>query len=256
MTDRVYPSAKPAANGGAAAGANPAFPATKAQLYGATRPTYRPQPLHHRRSRRSCCCRFCFWLILIVLILLLLIGIAGVVVYVLYRPHRPDFTVTSLTLSYLNLTASSTLSSKFAISVTATNPNKHISFSYDPTSVSILSGDIDVGDGTVPAFDHGKKNTTVLKTTISSSGQALQSDDAAKLKSSMKSKSGLPLQVKLETKVKAVMGNLKTPKVRIRVSCEGIKATLPSGKKPATASTSNAKCNVDVRFKIWKWTVG
>lgn len=76
------------------------------------------------------------------------------------------------------------------------------------------------------------------------------------MKSSMKSKSGLPLQVKLETKVKAKMGNLKTPKVRIRVSCEGIRVTLPSGKKPATASTSNAVCDVDVRFKIWKWTVG
>ncbi|RYR34574.1 hypothetical protein Ahy_A10g049524 [Arachis hypogaea] len=40
-------------------------------------------------------------------------------------------------------------------------------------------------------------------------------------------------------------GNLKTPKVRVSVSCEGIKATLPSEKKSLTASTSNTKCNVD-----------
>ncbi|KAK7325116.1 hypothetical protein VNO77_29203 [Canavalia gladiata] len=255
MTDRVYPSAKPAANGNGAA-ANPSFPATKAQLYGATRPTYRPQPHHRRRSRRRCCCTFCFWLILILLILLFLLGVAGTVFYLLYRPHRPSFTVTSLKLSYLNLTtSSSTLSSRFDLNVSATNPNKKILFAYDITSISILSGDVDVGDGTIPAFQHGKKNTTLLKASISSSGQALTSDDASRLKANMKSKSGLPLEVKLETKVKAKMGNLKTPKVGIRVFCDGIRVTLPTGKKPATASTKNVKCDVNVRFKIWKWTV-
>ncbi|XP_027342387.1 NDR1/HIN1-like protein 13 [Abrus precatorius] len=254
MTDRVYPSAKPAASGNGAA-ANPSFPATKAQLYGATRPTYRPQPHHRRRSRRRCCCTLFFWLILIILVLLLIIGVAGTVFYLLYRPHRPSFTVTSLKLSYLNLTSSSTLSSKFDLNVTATNPNKKILFAYDPTSISILSGHVDIGDGTIPSFLHGKKNTTLLKASILSSGQALASDDASRLKSSMKSKSGLALNVNLETKVKAKMGSFKTPKVGIRVSCDGIKVTLPAGKKPATASTSNAKCQVDVRFKIWKWTV-
>ncbi|RDX58176.1 NDR1/HIN1-like protein 13, partial [Mucuna pruriens] len=253
MTDRVYPSAKPAVNGNGVA-ANPTFPATKAQLYGASRPTYRPQPHHRRRSRRRCCCTFFFWLILTILVLLLLIGVAGTVFYLLYRPHHPSFTVTSLKLSYLNLTSSSTLNSRFDLNVSATNPNKNILFAYDPTSISILSGDVDVGDGTVPAFQNGKKNTTLLRASILSSGHALQSDDASRLKASMKSKNGLALKVNLETKVKAKMGKLKTPKVGIRVSCDGIRVTLPTGKKPATASTSNAKCDVDVRFKIWKWT--
>ncbi|KAK7261713.1 hypothetical protein RIF29_28031 [Crotalaria pallida] len=255
MTDRVYPAAKPATNGTVNGAANPSFPATKAQLYGATRPTYRPTPYHHRRSRRSVCCTVCFWLILIILILLLLIGLAGVAVYLLYRPHRPSFTVTSLKLSHFALT-SSTLNSRFDVNVTATNPNNKISFFYDPTAVSIISGDVDVGDGTVPGFFHGEKNTTLLKASILRTGVALESGDVETLKSSMKSKSGLPLKVELETKVKAKMGSLKTPKVRIRVVCDGIKVMLPVGKKPATGSTSNAKCGVDVRFKIWKWTVG
>lgn len=209
MTDRVYPSAKPTATNGNGAAANPTFPATKAQLYGANRPTYRPQP-YHRRSRRRCCCRFCFWFILIILILLLLIGVAGTVFYLLYRPHRPSFTVTSLKLSYLNLTSSSTLNSKFDLNVTAKNPNKKIDFSYDPTSISIFSGDVDIGDGNIPAFEHGKKNTTLLKASIVSSGVALESDAEKQLKASMKSKNGLPLKVKLETKVKAKMGDRKS----------------------------------------------
>ncbi|KAE9600432.1 hypothetical protein Lal_00046235 [Lupinus albus] len=251
MTDRVYPAARPAANGGA----NPSFPATKAQLYGANRPTYRPQPYPLRRRRRSICCTICCWLILIIFILVLLIGAAGAVVYLLYRPHRPSFTVSSLKLSQFDLT-SSTLNSKFDVNVTAINPNNKVSFSYNPTTVSIFSDDVDVGDGTFPGFFHGEKNTTLLKASILRHGVALESEDAAKLMSSVKSKSGLGLKVELETKVKVNMGQLKTPKVRIKVVCDGIIVTLPTDKKPAVGSTSNARCNFHVRIKIWKWTIG
>lgn len=256
MTDRVYPSAKPnTANGTAAAAAgNGAFPATKAQLYGATRPAYRPQPHHRRRNGRSCCCSCFLWLILLVILLLLIVAIAGAVFYVLYRPHRPAFSVSGLKLSYLNVTSSSTLNSKFDLNITATNPNKKLVFIYSPITISILSNDVDIGDGTVPSFVHGKKNTTLLKAAITSSGRALDSASVSGLKTDMKSKNGLPLKIKLDTKVKAKMGGFKTPKIGIRVSCEGISATLPTGKTAATASTAGAKCKVDVRVKIWKWT--
>ncbi|CAI8611980.1 unnamed protein product [Vicia faba] len=258
MTDRVYPAAKPTptTNGNGVTTANPSFPATKAQLYGASRPTYRPQP-HHRRTRRRCCCTFFFYLLLIILILLLLIGLTGTAFYLIYRPHRPTFTVTSLKLSYLNLTSSSSLNSKFNVNITAKNPNKNIIFVYQPTSISILSNEIDVGHVTLPSFKHGKKNTTLLKASILNKGEPLESDAASELKKNMKSKNGLPLKVKLDTKVKAKLGKLKTPNVRIRVSCDGIRVHLPAGKKPVpvTASTSKVKCEVDVRFKIWKWTV-
>jgi hypothetical protein len=253
MTDRVYPTAKPnTANGTAVAAAgNGAFPATKAQLYGATRPAYRPQPHHRRRNGRSCCCSCCLWLIFLVIILLLIVAIAGAVFYVLYRPA---FSVSGLKLSYLNVTSSSTLNSKFDLNITAKNPNKKLVFIYSPIAISILSNDVDIGDGTVPSFVHGKKNTTLLKAAITSSGRALDSTSVSGLKTDMKSKNGLPLKIKLDTKVKAKMGGFKTPKIGIRVSCEGISATLPTGKTASTASTAGAKCKVDVRVKIWKWT--
>lgn len=88
-----------------------------------------------------------------------------------------------------------------------------------------------------------------------SKGQTLESDAEEKLKASLKSKNGFPLKVKLDTKVEAKMGSLKTPNVRIGITCNGIRVHLPVGKKPATASISKAKCEVVVKFKIWKWTV-
>ncbi|XVF74395.1 hypothetical protein PTKIN_Ptkin13bG0107100 [Pterospermum kingtungense] len=256
MTDRVYPSTKQATNGTAATAAanNPSFPATKAQLYGASRPLYRPQANRRHRYRRSGCCSCCLWTTVAILVLILLAAIAGAILYVLYRPHRPTFTVSSLKVSTLNITSASKLITNINLNVTAKNPNKKLVYTYDPTTITLFTNDdIDIGDGSFGAFVHGTKNTTLLKATITSN-QDLDDTSAGKLKTALKSKNGLPLKIKLDTKVKAKMGALKTPKLGIRVTCEGIKVTAPTGKSATTASTSNAKCKVDLRIKIWKWT--
>ncbi|XP_030525629.2 NDR1/HIN1-like protein 6 [Rhodamnia argentea] len=251
MAEKVYPS-KPSPVGAAAP--NPPFPSTKAQLYGANRPAYRPQP--PRRHRRSCCCSFCMFLTLLVLALLFLAAILATVLFLVYRPHRPTFAVSALKLSYLNVSqSSSTVSSKFDLNVTAKNPNKKLVYYYGPMTISVSSDGVHLGEGSFPSFVHGTKNTTLLETSIASDGGgAIDTAPLAKLTSDMKGKSGLPLEVKLETKVKAKMGSLKTPKVQIRVTCVGIKVRVPSGNATATASTAGAECKVRTRVKIWKWT--
>ncbi|XP_022777220.1 NDR1/HIN1-like protein 13 [Durio zibethinus] len=253
MTDRVYPSYKQATNGTATTtAANPSFPATKAQLYGASRPLYRPKPNRHS-YRRSCCCSCCLWTTVAILLLILLAAIAGAVLYVLYRPHRPTFTVSSLKVSTLNITSASKLDTNINLNITAKNPNKKLVYIYDPITISLITNDgIDIGDGSLGSFVHGTKNTTLLKAAITSN-QELDDTSAGKLKTALKSNNGLPLKINLDTKVKAKMGALKTPKLRTRVVCEGIKATVPTGKSATPASTSDAKCKVDLRLKIWKW---
>ncbi|XP_022148112.1 NDR1/HIN1-like protein 13 [Momordica charantia] len=256
MTDRVHPNTAAAATANGAPAPKPApFPATKSQLYGASRPAYRPQPHHRRRRSRSCCCSVCLWLSLIIILLIFLVAIASAVVYLIYRPQRPSFTVSAMKLSYFNITSSSLLNSKFDVNVTARNPNKKLVFTYNPVSISVFSKEIDVGDGLLPGFVHETKNTTLLKTSIISSRQQLDSSSESTLKSAMKSKKGLPLAIQLDTKVKLKMGALKSPKIGIRVSCDGISVSVPTGKSPATATTSGAKCKVDLRIKIWKWTI-
>ncbi|KAK9075384.1 hypothetical protein SSX86_003707 [Deinandra increscens subsp. villosa] len=94
------------------------------------------------------------------MLLIVIAVVAGGVVYVLYRPHRPTFSVSALHICQLNLTSSNKLTTKFNFIVTARNPNKKIVFYYDPVSVSFNSNGVDVGDGSIPAFTMGKKNTT------------------------------------------------------------------------------------------------
>ncbi|KAL6585152.1 hypothetical protein OROMI_004441 [Orobanche minor] len=257
MSDRVYPSAKPAAGEAPASangGANPSFPANKSQFYNPARLPYRPQPPPRRPHRRGCCCSCCLWMTTIVLIILLLAAIAGAVFYVFYRPHRPSFSVNSLQLSRFNLTDTS-LTTAFNLSLTARNPNMKIDFYYDQISVKILSGDVGIGDGSFAGFTHVRKKTTTLRTSISSSNNPIPAGtDISALKSSLRSRK-LPLKIQLDTKVVVKAGKIKTAKLRIRVACDGIKVSVPSGKTATLAATSNVKCNVDPRVKIIKWTV-
>lgn len=248
MTDRVFPSKPPATtNGGAAT--NPTFPATKAQQFTATRPAYRPTPYHNRR-RRSFCCTCCLWTTLLIIILITLAAIFGAIVYVIYRPHRPSFSVSSLHLSQFNLTSSSHLTSKFNLTIKARNPNKKITYYYNPIAIKITSNGVNVGSGTVPAFTQGTKNTTTLKSTVSAKSQSV---DANSL--NLKSKKSLILNIQMDTKLKVKIAGTKTKKIRIRVKCNGIKANLPAEKTETVASTANVKCKVDLRFKIWKITI-
>lgn len=264
MADRVYPSAKPnpvppqsAANGiphppgtaAAAGGGNkPSFPATKAQLY--NRPMYRPQPpAKRRKTRRGICCSCCCWLVLIIIALILLAAIAGGIFYVLYRPQRPSFSVSSLQLATLNISASNQVTSKLVVAVTARNPNRKVVFIYDPISISVTSNGVDFGEGSFPALVHGAKNTTVMRATVSSSGNIVDASAAAGLK-----KSSVPLEIELETKAGIKIGKLKTKKIGIKVNCNGIQISSPKGKKAPPPSTPDASCKVKLRIKIWKWS--
>ncbi|KAI3955271.1 hypothetical protein MKW98_020904 [Papaver atlanticum] len=270
--DRVYPNSKPTTmnptvNGNATTTTTPLFPAPKSQQYGASRPAYRPQP--KRRSRSRCCCCF-LWSTMIIIALILLAAIAGGVMYVLYRPHRPTFNLTTLRISQFNVTTNSKdstnhLASKLDLAITSRNPNKRITFTYDPISVTVKSNDVNVGVGSFPSFVHGTKNTTVLKATLANNGDSIEGSSLTKLKTDMKKKTGLPLEIEMETKVKVNIGGMKTSRFGIRVSCIGIHAvittTTTKGKNSTTTATtstlsgsSKPECKVNLRIKIWKWT--
>lgn len=211
MTDRVFPSKPNTTTNGTGTttttAANPSFPATKAQQFTATRPAYQPTPYHNRR-RRSFCCSCCLWTTLLIFILITLAAVFGAIVYVIYRPHRPSFSVSSLQLSQFNVTSSSHLTSKFNLTIKARNPNKKITYYYNPIAIKITSNGVNVGAGTIPAFNQGKKNTTTLRSTVVANSQSV---DAEAL--NLKSKKSVALKIQMDTKLKVKIAGTKTKKI-------------------------------------------
>lgn len=256
MAERVYPASyKPA--GGSAVKPPPAFPASKAQLYGAARPNYRPHPLPRRRGRGCCCC-CCLWITFFIFTLLILAAAASAAFWAIFRPQLPTYAVSAFRISALNATSSTRVDFRANLTVAADNPNDRIQILYDPTTLTVLHGGSPFAAGRFPAFVHPENNVTTLKAAISSSGKDLESGAVDSLKSDLKKKSGAPLTIRLDTRVGVKIGVLTTRKIGFRVTCDGIHASVPAatGKSPpsATATTSGAKCKVEVRVKIWSWT--
>lgn len=266
MTDRVYPSAKPngTAPAATATAANPNAAPVKNQMYNPNRVPYRPTPTaYHRHNRRRCSCRrcfcmCCFWSILIICIILLLAAIAGAIFYVLYHPQRPAFSISSLKISNFNLTTSADdtthLTTKLNLTLSTKNPNKKLIYNYNTISITALSNEVVLANGSFPGFTSSPNNITIIHSTLSMASQVLDVDSVSSLKSDLKRKAGLPLTILMDTMVVVKMDKLKSKRVGIRVTCEGIHGSTPKGKAPAVASTNNAKCKVDLRIKILKWT--
>ncbi|CAO2816686.1 unnamed protein product [Amaranthus hypochondriacus] len=275
MADRVYPTAKPnpppaALNGGSTVpNGTTNGPAKTGQLYNPNRPrpVYRPQ--QNRRSNRSCSCRKCccltfIYTLIAILSLLLLAAIAACIFYVLYHPKHPTFSVSSIRISKFNLTSSDSsgfthLNSKLDFTLTAKNPNKKkITFVYYPISVEFSGAGVDAGNATLPGFTHVAGNTTILKATVlSDPTRDFDSDTVSQLRSDLTKKSGFPVSAELNTMVEVQMGKIKSKKIGIRVTCDGIKGFQPknaTSKIPTPGTTSDAKCKVDLRIKIWKFT--
>ncbi|KAI5669709.1 hypothetical protein M9H77_19562 [Catharanthus roseus] len=273
MTDRVYPSAKTngtatataAATNGTAAVNPPQFPPTKSQLYNpVTRHPYRPNPaIHARHNHRRCSCRrcfclCCFWSILIFLIIILLAAIVGAAFYVLYRPHRPAFSVSSLKLSQFNLTTtpaddSTRLTTKLNLTISSKNPNKKITFYYNPITINLFSGQVLLANGSFSNFTSAPNDVNIIHSTLGMISQLLDADSVTALKSDLKRKNGLPMKIEMETKVRVKLENLKSKRIGIKITCDGIHGLVPKDKNPAVATTSKAKCKVDLQIKIWKF---
>ncbi|CAL0327131.1 unnamed protein product [Lupinus luteus] len=259
------PSSKP--NGNATINGNGTAPAAvngnpgpvKSQLYNPNRQLHRPQSHYHRRQRsnRSICCCCCFWTILTLLAVALLAAIIGAALYVLYRPHRPEFSVTNLRIAKMNLTTSSDspshLTTLFNLTLIAKNPNNHLIFFYEPFTVTVFSNSVAIGNGTLPSFESNKNNQTSVRSIVSGS-MDLDTESLSSLRSGLKKQKGFPLEIQMDTKVKMKMESLKSKKVGFRVTCEGIRGTVPSAKSPSLASVINSECKVDLRIKIWKFS--
>nr|KYP67632.1 hypothetical protein KK1_023976 [Cajanus cajan] len=161
----------------------------------------------------------------------LLAAIVSAALYVLYPPHRPEFSVTNLRIARMNLTTPSDspshLNTLFNLTLIAKNPNNHMVFFYDPFSVTVFSNPVPVENGSVTAFSSGKNYQMSLRAVLSGS-QDLDIDSLSSVRSGLKMKKGFPVQIQTDTKVKMKMDSLKSKKVGIRVTCNGIRGTVPA----------------------------
>ncbi|CAA6661034.1 unnamed protein product [Spirodela intermedia] len=194
------------------------------------RPPVRKQPLppsfrginakHGRhRSRRPCFCWFCCWLFILLVVLFFAIAIAGAPSFHFESIQNPKFNVTAKPDgSFLDATT--------VVRIQIANPNRKISVTFSPTEASVTvpgdgdSGDSSLGSGTFPAFDLGKKNSTVIRLEARVQGAAVDEVQGKRLSSQFRSKS-LRVMVELQTRLRILHGGKKSGTVPVKVLCGG-----------------------------------
>lgn len=103
------------------------------------------------------------------------------------------------------------------------------------------------------AFVSDKNAQSSLRAVLEDS-RDLDTDSLTAVRSGVKKEGGFPVVIRMDTKVELKMEWLKSKRVGIRVTCDGINAKVPAGKKPAVADVTGSECKVDLRIKIWKFS--
>ncbi|PWA49992.1 Late embryogenesis abundant protein, LEA-14 [Artemisia annua] len=152
------------------------------------------------------------------------------------------------------------LTTNLNITLSTKNPNKKVVYYYDPFAITCLvSDDTVIANGTfnVP-LETGPNNITIIRSALNSNAQLLEMSTVNLVRSDLKKKSGLKLKVLLDTEARVKVESFRSKKVGIRIQCEGVHSAIPkvvNGTATAVAATvTDAKCNVDLRIKIWKWS--
>lgn len=178
-----------------------------------------------RRGRRRCCCLLT-WMCSLVFLFVLLFGIVVLVTWLVFQPKAPKVDVEKVGIT--GLTALSlTISTNISYEIMVGNPNKRIGIYYDDTNVHVELNGMTIGEGIIPAFYQGYKNTTYLKGEISSQNLTLNAGTLSLLTSNP---TNVPLYATVDVKVRIKVCSIKSPKIQVKVRCDlNVDLTITSG---------------------------
>lgn len=206
----------------------------KDYIYNIPEPLPRDHPSYRSRpSRRRCspCCYFFAWFVGIIVTILFLLGITALVLYLVLQPKAPSFSVTDASTSLFNLStqplqsapssgAFAYLNADVTFTVEAQNPNKKIGIYYDSVDVTLYYDGTQIGNGSLPAFYQGHRNTTNLELEMKGQDVPLSTSIGQALQQSVTDQSNLSLQVITVTKVRVKVGGWSSGASTFQVKCD------------------------------------
>lgn len=171
---------------------------------------------YHRAGRgRSGCCGFLTCLCSLFTVLVLLLCLVFFIFWLVVHPKAPKFDVENVHISGLKL-SSSPVTTNITYAIRARNANKRLGFHYDDINVSVEVYGVTIGEGSIPSFYQGHKNTTFLSETISSEGVTFNSETLALLRINP---TIVPLYAEVDIKARAKVGSVTSFKITIKVRC-------------------------------------
>lgn len=174
--------------------------------------------------RRDPCCRCAAWFCGLLVALILAIGIAVLVFFLVVHPKAPKYNVMDVRLQSFSVSPASdgstfVLNALTTYEVEARNPNRKIGIYYDTINIDVLSEGVVIGEGSIPPFYQGHRNTTVIIGDLRASNVPLESTVGNSLLNAQRS-GRIPLYVAVDVRARIKIGSWRSPHFWVRVRCD------------------------------------
>ncbi|OWM69084.1 NDR1/HIN1-like protein 13 [Punica granatum] len=182
-----------------------------------------------RRGHRCCCLT-----LLILAVLVFLAGAAAGIFYLVVKPESPAYTITSLSITGLNLTASSpssAVSPEIITAIQVKNPNDKLGvYHVGGSSIRAYYMNVNLANGVLPVLSLPSNSEVPFNVTLRGEGIVLGSEVSEALINGQ-SQGRVPLRLKVRAPVKFKVGAVKTWKITVKLTCDVTVDKLTAGAK-------------------------
>lgn len=166
-----------------------------------------------KRGRGRALCTF-------LITLLFLAGITALILWLVYRPHKPRFRVVSAAVFDLNATSPPFLSVTMQFTLTTTNSNQRVSFSYDQLSAFVSYRNQAITPPVMlPPLYHETRSTVVLSPVLGAASVPVSPEVSNGLAMDQ-AYGAVALRLVLSGKLRYKAGAIRTGRYGIYVKCD------------------------------------
>ncbi|KAL9228618.1 hypothetical protein vseg_004174 [Gypsophila vaccaria] len=172
----------------------------------------------------------------------IIIGVILFIVWLVLRPRVPVFTVDSLTLASLNLTApSSEISATWTVHLSVSNPNTKLHVYYDKIIARIFYKSSFITQNQLPPFDQPTKNLTAVTAQLVASS-AYVAPDVVKDFNGDRGRGSVKFDVQMIALVRFKSGGWRARTRYLRVLCDDLPVAVTSNGSNGTLTGGSKRC--------------
>ncbi|KAG8644783.1 hypothetical protein MANES_11G165500v8 [Manihot esculenta] len=208
-----------------------------------TNPYYYNQPPPYPNPRTALLRRLIAALIVITVLFLTILFICWLVI----RPHRPQFHVTSLSVTNLNVsTSSQRLTGYWNARLQVYNPNKKLKISYDEIASSILYKSEILSQTRIPPFKQDTKHLTTIDAEFSAVDSYVDERVVNGINGD-RARGSVGFNLRVVADVGFKVGRFRARRRLLRVWCDNVDIGLSANGGSGNLTAGSKECKVRTR---------
>ncbi|KAI3450764.1 hypothetical protein Pfo_007429 [Paulownia fortunei] len=168
------------------------------------------------------------------------------IVWLVLRPQLPQFRVDSFSLSNFTLGNNSLMSFSSEVRLTARNPNRKMTLSYDHIETAIFYKSWSLADTMISPFSQDTKNETSLTANFAAAGSFVDKSAVDGINSERGSNGNVGFNLRMVSRVRFKAKAWRTRKRFLKVFCGDLVVEIPSNGRSGTLTGGPRQCRVGI----------